>query len=261
MFKRVFAMILLSFMFITPTIALASDGVGLEDALMQQNSAGNAEIVRDLGTENIDLQLAKEKLSGVSNIVGKVISFGLTIVWLLVMALVVPDMIYILIPPLRKHLYPAYGNGSSPSNANGPGSGMASPLGMGGYGGFGGGGFMGSGLGRPMGGMGGLAGTQYHSERQWISDAARDAMEESFNSVTPAMVSSMGFQQSTTPNKPKRKMVLVAYFKRKTLELVLCTAIPLFLISGLPYLVGGLLADIFVKFSMKGVNYIPNLLN
>ena len=56
-------------------------------------------------------------------------------------------------------------------------------------------------------------------------------------------------------------MVLVAYFKRKTVELVLCTAIPLILISGLPYLVGGLLAELIVNFSMKGVNSIPQVFN
>lgn len=255
MFKRIFALLLLSIMLLTPVIAFADDS-GLVDALMQQNTSSNADIVKDLGTENINLAEAKSKLQRVSDVVGKIISFGLVIIWLIVLVFVIPDMLYILIPPLRKYLYPAYGNGSSPSNMMTTG-GYTSPFGqgIGGYGGYG------SGFGRHMFGSGISNNTQYRSDRQWISDAARDAMEEAFNSVTPAMTASMGFQQAPSSAKPKRKMVLVAYFKRKTVELVLCTAIPLILISGLPYLVGGLLAELIVNFSMKGVNSLPQVFN
>jgi len=224
MFKRIFALLLLSIMLLTPVIAFADDS-GLADALMQQNTSSNADIIKDLGTENINLAEAKSRLQRVSDVVGKIISFGLVIIWLIVLAFVIPDMIYILIPPLRKYLYPEYGNG------------------------------------RHMFGSGISNNTQYRSDRQWISDAARDAMEEAFNSVTPTMTASIGFQQAPSSAKPKRKMVLVAYFKRKTVELVLCTAIPLILISGLPYLVGGLLAELIVNFSMKGVNSIPQVFN
>lgn len=222
MFKRIFALLLLSIMLLTPVIAFADDS-GLADALMQQNTSSNADIVKDLGTENINLAEAKSRLQRVSDVVGKIISFGLVIIWLIVLVFVIPDMLYILIPPLRKYLYPAYGNGSSRSGISNN--------------------------------------TQYRSDRQWISDAARDSMEEAFNSVTPAMTASIGFQQVPSYAKPKRKMVLVAYFKRKTVELVLCTAIPLILISGLPYLVGGLLAELIVNFSMKGVNSLPQVFN
>lgn len=224
MFKRIFALLLLSIMLLTPVIAFADDS-GLADALMQQNTSSNADIVKDLGTENINLAEAKSRLQRVSDVVGKIISFGLVIVWLIVLVFVIPDMIYILIPPLRKYLYPEYGNG------------------------------------RHMFGSGISNNTQYRSDRQWISDAARDSMEEAFNSVTPTMTASIGFQQALSSAKPKRKMVLVAYFKRKTVELVLCTAIPLILISGLPYLVGGLLAELIVNFSMKGVNSLPQVFN
>ena len=47
--------------------------------------------------------------------------------------------------------------------------------------------------------------TQYRSDRQWISDAARDAMEEAFNSVTPTMTASMGFQQAPSYANLKEK--------------------------------------------------------
>lgn len=125
------------------------------------------------------------------------------------------DLVYIAVPPVRRILMPE----------------QAQSGGMGGMGGMGGG--FGGGFGGGMGGMGGGAPQQSSSGvGQWISDEAKAAVSESqpqqggggmggFGGGMGGFGGGFGGGMGGSSEPPKAKTVILSYFKKRVVFLIL----------------------------------------
>lgn len=192
-----------------------SDGGLSEGKLSKDDKAVGNYIKSQRGMTGKQMAEAGKKLSPLTNIAGYFVGGIVVIIFAFVFVITALDLLYITIPPLRNVLYKAGTDGTGAMTGGMPGGGYGMRGGYGMHGGM-------------MGGMaGGIAGTA--KPTQWISDEAVQcaAMLGGSSQTTPVgggMMGGMGAVGSMAGQMPQQmpmKSVIVEYFKRRVVFMII----------------------------------------